>query len=59
MSKEKLLGFDLLLRFDAMKKLGVVHLTKLGEVHFLTENLPMIKINEPDFSVIFDQRKEE
>lgn len=37
--KGKLLGFDLLLGFDAIKKLGegIVHLTESGEIHFLVE----------------------
>lgn len=58
--ERKLLGFVLLLGFDAVKKLKGVHLNELGEVHFLAENLPgcaTIKIDEPNFSTVFDQRK--
>ena len=47
-------------RFDTIKRLGGVHMTKSGEVHLHVKNFPRcaaIKIDEPDFSAIFDQRK--
>ena len=51
-----LLGSDLLLGIDAIKELRGMHLTELGEVHFGNPNrCATIAINEPDFSVIFDQ----
>lgn len=53
-----LLGFDLLLGSDNIKNLMRVHLNILDEIHFLAENLPgcdMIKIDEPNFSAIFNQ----
>lgn len=53
----KLLGFDFLLGFDAIKKLGAMHLRESSAVRFLAENLPRcaaIKIDEPDISAVFD-----
>ena len=50
------LGFDLLLGIDVIKELGGVHLIKLGEAHFGNSNrCDTISIDEPDFSVTFDQ----
>ena len=46
--KGKLLGFNLLLGFDTIKRLGSVHLSDSGEFHFPVKNLPrcaVIKIN--------------
>ena len=59
--KRKLLGFDLLLGFDTINRLRGVHLTESGEIHFLMKNLTKcaaIKIDEPNFSPVFDQQKE-
>ena len=48
---KQLLGFNLLLRIDAIKELGVVYLMESGEAHFGGLN---ISIDEPDFSVTSD-----
>lgn len=57
----KLLGFYRLLGFDAIKKLGGVHLTKSGEVHFLVETYSDVLQSKSMnlTSALFDQQKEE
>lgn len=54
----QLLGYAIILRIDAIKELGGVHLTRSGVVRFPDGNLNWcagISINEPNFSVTFDK----
>ena len=56
----KLLGFDLLLGFDIIKKLGGVYMTRNGMVSFPQLDRPVctgITIDKPDFHAEFDQNK--
>ena len=56
----KLLGFDLLLGFDIIKKLGGVYMARDGTVSFPQLDRPVcvaITINKPDFHAEFDQNK--
>ena len=56
---ERLLDFNLLLGYDAIKALGGVLITQSGTVKFC-EEAPIcaaLKIDQPDFSVEFDRRK--
>ena len=56
----KLLGFNLLLRFDAIKKLGGLCMTSDGTVGFLQLVRPLcaaITINAPNFHVEHDQNR--
>ena len=56
----KLLGFDLLLGFDIIKKLGGVYTTRDGTVSFPQLNRPVcaaITIDKPDFNAEFNQNK--
>ena len=56
----KLLGFDLLLGFDIIKKLGGVYMTRDGTVSFPQLDRPVcvaITIDKPDFHAEFDQNK--
>ena len=56
----KLLGFDLLLGFDAIKKLGGVCVTCNGTVSFPQLDRPMcaaISINKPDFNARYDKNR--
>ena len=56
----KLLGFNLLLGFDIIKKLGGVYMTKDGMVSFPQLDRPVctaIAIDKPDFHAEFDQNK--
>ena len=59
--KGKLLSFNLQQGFDTIKRLGGVLLTESVEVQFLEEltQYAEIKIDEPDFSAVFNQQKEE
>ena len=53
----KLLGFNLLLGFDIIKKLGGVYMTRDGMVSFPQLDRPVcaaITINKPDFHAEFD-----
>ena len=44
----QLLGFDLLLGIDAIKELGGVHLTELGEAHIGTQtSVPAFRSTSP------------
>ena len=55
---EKLLGFDLLLGFDIIKKLGGICVTSDGTVSFPQFDQPLcaaITINKPDFHAEYDQ----
>lgn len=54
------LGFDLLLGYDAIKLLGSVHITCTGVVQFqeITSVCAALKIDQPNFSVKFDQHHE-
>ena len=57
---EKLLGLDLLLRFDAIKKLGRVCVTSDGTASFPQLYQPLcaaITINKPDFHVENDHNR--
>ena len=48
--------FHLLQGIDAIKKLGGMHLTVLGEVHFRNLNrCATISIDKPSFSIMFDR----
>ena len=52
----KLLGFNILLKIDIIKKLGGVHINKLSEVRFFNPPIYVaIKINEPVFGAEFNQ----
>lgn len=53
------LGFDLLLGYDAIKLLGGVHITCTGVVQFqeITSVCAVLKIDQPNFSVKFDQHQ--
>ena len=56
----KSLGFDLLLSFDIIKKLGGVYMTRDGMVSFPQLDRPVcvaITIDKPDFHAEFDQNK--
>ena len=56
----KLLGFNLLLGFDIIKKLGKVYMTRDGTVSFPPLARPVctaITINKPHFHAEFDQNK--
>ena len=56
----KLLGFDLLLGFYIIKKLGGVYMTKDGTVSFPQLDRPLcaaITIDKPDFHAEFDQNR--
>ena len=56
---ERLLDFDLLLSYDAIKALGGVLITRSGTVRFF-EEVPVcaaLKIERPDFSVEFNRGK--
>ena len=56
---EKPLSFDPLLGYDAISALGVVHIMQTGAVQF-QEKTPMcaaLRIDQPDFSVEFDQHQ--
>ena len=56
----KLLGFDLLLGFDIIKKLGGVYMTRDEMVSFPQLDRPVctaIAIDKPDFHAEFDQNK--
>lgn len=53
----ELLGFDLLLGFDAIKKLGRLQITECGDVWFPKHGIvccTAIKIEEPDFCAEFN-----
>ena len=55
-----LLGFDLLLRINAIKELGGVYQTESGEARFGGLNrCAAISINEPDFSDTYDRSNKE
>ena len=57
---KQLLGFDLLLRIDAIKELGGVYLTESGKAHFGALNrCAAVSIDEPDLSVTYDRRNKE
>ena len=56
---EKPLSFDLLLGYDAIRALGGVHIMQTGAVQF-QEKTPVcaaLRIDQPDFSVKFDQHQ--
>ena len=56
---EKLLSFDLLLGYDAIRALGGVHIMQTEAVQF-QEKTPVcaaLRIDQPDFSVKFDQHQ--
>ena len=56
----KLLGFDLLLGFDIIKKLGGVYMTRDGMVSSSQFDRPVcvaITFDKPDFHAEFDQNK--
>ena len=59
-ANRKLLGFNLLLDFDIIKKLGGVYMARDGMVSFPQLDRPVctaITIDKPDFHAEFDQNK--
>ena len=57
---DKLLGFNLLLQFDTIKKLGCVCMTSDGTVSFPEPEQPfgtVITISKPDFHAEYDQNR--
>ena len=57
---KQLLGFDLLLRINAIKELGGVYLTESGEARFGGLNrCAAISIDKLDFSVTYDRSNKE